>query len=144
MRLIKEDEGRELRKSDFPWLLQHLLVLRPNAVDRLGKILSEYGELLPLACDEVDLVAFNACAVSDVLDLEKSDIVRFPSSEKILDVSSYAFKSDLVRGLRIFKVPQLARWTLFVNDELVDLVQSSGLSGLGFRQLWDSEANIVR
>src|SRR3990172_9515355 len=125
--LLKETENHLCEYSDFRWLHQHVPVLKRRAVDAVGEVLSKYGELLPLSCDEAELVAFNACRVIDALDLEGTQVVRFPDSERIMRVESYAFKAETLQGVQVFKVPQLLLGPLFIDQTVVDLVHQARL-----------------
>src|SRR5262249_56741073 len=48
VRLVHEDAGKKLVGSDSPWLGSHALIFRRSAIDKLGALLEEHGELLPL------------------------------------------------------------------------------------------------
>ena len=111
--------------------------MRPRAVDVLRATLGEDGEMLPLDCPEADLKVLNVLRVVDALDLERSKLVRFPSTGRIMTVESHIFHAERLRGVKVFKVPELLRTEAFVTDEVVKLVESSGLKGVGFRLVWD-------
>ncbi|MGX7828887.1 imm11 family protein [Actinokineospora sp. 24-640] len=130
-------EGRDggSVEADLPWLGTHVLVLRPRAVDVLGPVLVEHGELLPLACQDADLWLFNVLTVVDALDEERSDLVRFDEGN-VMEVRSCAFVADRVVGLPVFKVPQLLRWSLYFGQDFARLITRSGLTGLGLAQVW--------
>ena len=137
VRLLKEDESQRFLPSDMPWLGHHAPVLKERAVDALKPALIKDGELLPLACDDADMWVFNTTTILDALDLDQSDLVEF-SSGRIMRVKSYVFRSDRLRGVCAFKVPQLIRSSLFVTDEVVE--RASTLTGVGFKLLWDGSA----
>lgn len=140
VRLIEKDEfGRPLLESDFPWLGSHTLVLGKRAVEAIGPRLADDGELLPLACDAAPLWALNAWYLLDALDEERSNIVRFAATGGVMTVESYAFRPDVVDDFQLFTIPQLRRSQLFVGQRLVDWVGASSLRGLGFRELWRSD-----
>lgn len=142
MTLIVEDgDGSPLLPSDLPWLGEHAPVFRDTAAKIFGPVLSGFGELLPLACDDAQLAAFNATTVIDALDIERSSIVRLPSSGRIVKVNSFAFRADLLTGVIAFKVPQLLRYSVFVADEIPAACEAANLRGAGFRLLWDSKAS---
>jgi uncharacterized protein DUF1629 len=141
MRLVTEDEqGRPLRSSDGPWLGKHAPVLRLEASLALAPILANDGELLPLECDEAALVVFNTTTVLDALDLARSTVVRFPSTGRIMKVTSHVFRAERLRGVHAFKVPELLRGSVFVTDEVVSAAQAARLGGVGFRLAWDTSA----
>jgi len=138
VKLVRQDEGgKPYAESDFPWLGEHAPVMRPRAVDVLRATLGEDGEMLPLDCPEADLKVLNVLRVVDALDLERSKLVRFPSTGRIMTVESHIFHAERLRGVKVFKVPELLRTEAFLTDEVVKLVESSGLKGVGFRLVWD-------
>ena len=122
VRILHEDEGSgPFATSDAPWMSSGLLVLRARALVALEPLLSDAGELLPLACDEVDLWAFNALCVADALDETRSEIVRF-SSGRIMDVERYAFdEAALEETAAIFKLPALPLGPLLCSRTFVNL-----------------------
>jgi hypothetical protein len=138
MKLVREDEfGRPYSESDFPWLGSHAPIMRKRAREALGDLASQYGEFLPLACDDAKLCVLNVCNVADALDLERSTISYF-SSGKMMGVDAYVFRPEALQGVQIFKIPQRPRGgPVFVNEDVVDLVQQAGLLEVGFRLLWD-------
>lgn len=139
MRLVDKDErGRRLLPSDIPWLGEHAPVLRRKAVERFGSMLAADGELLPLACDEAELFVFNVTSVVDALDLDRSELLRFPSTGRIMKVKTHVFRPERLSGVRAFKVPELLRSSLFVTDEVVRV--AGGLTGVGFKLLWEGSA----
>ncbi len=138
VKLIRlDDQGKIRAESDFPWLGEHAPVMTRRASELLQDVLAGDGELLPLACDDADLRVLNVLRVIDALDVARSDVVRFPSTGRIMTVKAHVFRPNGLRGVKVFKVPELLRGTTFVTDEIVDLVDRSDLKGVGFRLLWD-------
>jgi hypothetical protein len=135
MRLIRQDEGRNLAYSDSPWLGSHAIIFRSSVLDTLGHLLQRYGEVLPVLCSGVDLWIFNPTNVIDALDEAASSVIHFGSG-RIMMVERYVFKSDVVAGNEIFKIPLLRVSPTFVSHEFVDCWKESGLTGLEFKQVW--------
>ena len=136
-RVSEPRRGIRLVDSDFPWLGGGGLALRERAREVLGARLEPYAELLPLESD-APVWAVNVTKVVDALDEDRSEVLRFETSNDIMDVKRYEFRKEVVEGLLIFKVPQLLRADPFVSEEFVELVEGSGLKGLAFRLLWES------
>jgi hypothetical protein len=134
MRLIHEDQGQQLVTSDSPWIGDHALIFRARVVDALGPMLRQYGELLPLACSEADLVVYNATRVIAALDEEASSILRF-SGGRIMMIQRYVFRGDLVGDTDVFKLPNLRVSPTFVSRHFVDHWRAAGLDGLDFRRV---------
>ena len=135
VRLVHEDEGRRLLPCDSPWLGAHALILRQSAVEAIGETLVEHGELLPLDCSEVRLVAFNPTSVVDALDEEASSLLRF-SSGRIMKINRYVFRRAVIERIPIFKIPNLRVSPTFLSEEVVELWTGAGLKGLEFKEVW--------
>jgi hypothetical protein len=137
MHLIREDEGKRLAESDSPWLGSHALIFRRQTLGELESLLLSYGELLPIACSEPDLVIFNATRVLDALDERASDILRF-SDGRIMRITRYAFCPDIVAGVDIFKIPNFRVSPTYVSERFVKRVKAAGLRGLVFYKVWSA------
>lgn len=135
MGLIRQDEGQGLDESDSPFLGSHALVFRKAAAAQLQPLLDEYGELLPVHCEDADLSIFNPLMVIDALDQQASSIVRI-SSGRIIRVSRYVFRPDVVGDIEIFKIPEFRVSPTFVGQLFVDRWLESGLAGLAFEKVW--------
>ena len=98
MRLVHEDQGEVLKRSDSPWLGSHALILRKEVMFRFGQFLQEFGELLALKCDEAEMFVYNPTCLIDGLDEENSEIQRF-SNGRIIRISKYAFNESRIAGL---------------------------------------------
>jgi len=134
MELIKPDSGKTYKQADFPWYGVQVIILRKGAVERLRPMLLQAGEVLPLECEEAELNLWNVTNVVDALDYERSKIVRFPSSGRILDIRKHVFKPHLLGSQPAFKLPGLQ--TIYLGARFVEEVTASGLTGLKFKQVW--------
>ena len=136
VQLVQHDEqGKPLAESELPWLGEHAQVMRPRLVELLQNVLAGDAELLPLACPDAELKVLNVLRVVEALDVERSEIVRFPSTGRIMKVKSHVFQAERLDGVKVFKVPELLRGATLVTDEVVEVVQRSGLKGVAFRLL---------
>jgi hypothetical protein len=141
VRLITVDEnGDRLQEADMPWLGSHALVLRKRALDVLGDVLREDSEFLPLANEEAELWLVHVWrTVASALDPNRSEIVRFPSSGRIMKVGKPRFRPEVLNGFHCFKLREFPRGPTYVTDEIVTRADDALLSGARFRQVWDSE-----
>lgn len=137
--LTRDDLGRPLLRADMPWLGGHAIVLDDRAREAVGAILGEAGEFLPL--DPVDrdggLWLFNACRIVDALDEASSELVRFPSSGRVMAVKRHVFRGGAVAGLAAFRVPQSR--SLFLSGAVVDAIGRAELRGAAFDLAWRGE-----
>lgn len=135
MRLIRNDRGKRLAESDSPWLGSHALIFRQQALGELEALLLSYGELLPVACSEANLVIFNVTRMLDALDEQASGIQRLPNG-RIMRITRHAFHPGIVSGVDIFKIPNLRVSPTFVSERFVERVKAAGLRGLIFDKVW--------
>lgn len=134
---VRADDRQDFKPSDFPWLGAHALVMRKRAVEALREVLEAHGEVLPLVTeDAVELSVFNARVV-DALDEERSNIMRFPGTNRIMRIVKVAFIESALRGVDVFRLPHRASST-YVSQRFVDRVNESGLLGLEFKKVWSS------
>jgi hypothetical protein len=137
VRIVHWNQGDKLGRSDVPWWASHVLIFRREAADKLAPYLGDYGELLPLECEETPLVAFRASRVLDALSEEDSSFERLDDGT-ISMVWRYAFKPSIVEGQDIFTLPNDRLSPLFVGDGFVKKWKASRLTGLEFDEVWRS------
>jgi len=135
--LIDSDDGRPFLQSDSPWLGSHALIFTANALAVIGPDLEKYGELLPLISDKKRLMLFNPCCVLDALDETKSSFQRL-STGRIMRVSRYAFRQEVIGDTEIFKIQGLRVSPTFFTSRIVDAWREAGLMGLEFEKVWCS------
>ena len=136
MRIISKERRRSLRRSDSPWLLDDMLILRPQAAEALKPFLLNHGELLPLQCEQAELVVFNVLRVVDGLDESASAFTRFRSG-RIMLIDKHVFRKQAIQELHAFKITSLKPSPLFVSAEFVERWHAAGLKGIEFRQVWE-------
>jgi hypothetical protein len=134
---IEEDVTDGKPKSDFP-TLGTTPVFSECAVETLLDLLVANGEILPLDVEGEKYFAYNPTRTLDALDQDRSVIVRFPTTGRILDVKQYVFLSDKLDGSAIFRLPMF-RGRAFVTDEFAARIRDGKLTGFGLREVWSSE-----
>jgi hypothetical protein len=135
MYLLRTDERGSRQRADLPWLGSHVLILRDEAIDVVGPILADHGELLPLECADANLVVLNVTRVIDALDEQHSDVVRF-SSGRIMDIKKAAFHGDELTGSAVFKIPQMPYGPLYFTSDIVERIRATRRhAGVTFREV---------
>lgn len=139
---VREDE--KIRKGDKPSFSGSLPVFSRKAVKVLKKYLDNNTEILPLMYrkknhfSKEEYFVINVTNLVDCIDYERAEVKRFKNSGEILRFIKYAFKPEAIKNVHIFKVPEDCVAVL-VSDEFKNLVESSGLKGFLFIEVWDSE-----
>ncbi|EJO5347965.1 MULTISPECIES: imm11 family protein [Clostridium] len=134
---VEEIETR--RKGDKPSLFGTIPVFSRKAIEVLKKYLDNNAEVLPLSYDKGDYFVINVTNVKDCVDYEKAEVVRFKNSDKIMMFDKYAFKPESIKNEHIFKISEYSKVSVLVSNEFKNLVESSGLEGFAFIEVWDSE-----
>lgn len=135
--VIESDEGAELRPSDSPWLGSNALIFSTRAREALGSFLDQHGELLPLDCSGRELSVFNPTRIIDALDHEATDAWRFDDG-RIMRITRHMFREDVVRGVHMFKIPDMRVSPTFVSQDFVDAWSAANLVGLDFTEVWSA------
>lgn len=138
-----DDDGVRRQPADLPWLGDHVLVLTGRAVGVLGELLLPFGELLPLACADSELFVYNPLRIVDALDGERSTVVRF-SSGRVMDIRQYVLRSESIRGVHVFKIPEMTRGPLLVSSAVVEAVKNADLRGTEFERVWADDADFCQ
>jgi len=112
-------------------------VLSDRAKSILQPVLGSAVEWLPLVFDEAQYWLLNVLHVIDALNVSKAHIRTLPSG-RVLDIDTYAFKSEVVSDEWLFKVVQHP-FSVLVTDRFRELVAAQGLTGCFFQPVWDSE-----
>jgi hypothetical protein len=122
---------------DFPSIGLTIPTFSRRAVDALGDMLKEAGELLPLKTDVGEYYAFNcrAFAPRECLDLERSEINWGLDYKYISSVRRYEFEESMIEGLPVFRLP-LHESEVAVTEGFVERAIEAGLHGFSFERLW--------
>ena len=141
--LVSDESGLPLLRADMPWLADHTLAFRNHAYEAVRSYLEPSGRFLPLdLADAPDRFwLFRADLVVDALDESASNLVRFPSTGRVMDVERHVFDPDKVAVLEriaAFRVPQLR--TLFLTAGAVKVMADAKLTGTSFELVWEPES----
>ena len=134
--ILHRDGRTRMVHAEMPWHGSGTLIMRRAAAEVIRPLVEGQAELLPLRCDEDQLWALHVTEVRDALDEDASDIVRFPSSGRILTVRTHVFRPEQLDGARCFKLPQMPRGRLYLAGDLADTIEAAGLSGFATEVVW--------
>ena len=114
--------------------------IAPRAMEKLHDIAAQAGELLQLPYEGQVFTVLNVLPAVDCLDRERSKFYRKDSFHDIVD---YAFLSERVPRISIFKIPETLLDIYAVErtgdpkTEFKAAVKHHGLTGLIFKQIWE-------
>ena len=139
MHLLRaDDRGRTRQHADMPLLTSNVLILRDEAIEAVGPLLTPHGELLPLRSPEARLALFRARQLSGALDEGRSDLVRF-SSGRIMDLHAPMFHPSVVASAGAFVLAEMPRGHMYLTGELVDAIRGTGrTAGTDFRLVFQT------
>jgi hypothetical protein len=138
--LETEELGRPLWPGDFLSISGTPPVFSRRAAEVLGDLLPPNGELLPLACDVGEFLAYNCTTVLDALDEDRSQIARFRTSGRVSNIERHVFLPERLRGAIIFKLATVPGLYTYVTDGFLQRADESGLQGFAPHPIWSSTA----
>lgn len=143
MELVSEGiDGSGSKRSDCPWLGEHVLIVRSPAAESIRPLIDAYGEFLQLRCSE-EVWLFNATSIVDALDEENSHIVRFDDGG-ILAIEKHVLRPDVIGGTQLFKLRErpggLRVSDIHLQEPLIRQIGDLGLTGIAFDLVWSDVA----
>ncbi len=129
-----------LKLSDAPGFF--MPVFSKQAVECLKPLIDKNVEFLPLDFKEKEYYGVNVITVLDAINYESSQYKTFSDGKKIMRFIKYAFLSEVVDGVPIFKIPDERRRWAFVSEEFKQAAEENHLTGFIFKLVWDSEEEI--
>ena len=138
-RVMELDHRKKTRLGDYVSKLDgDVMILEKKAIEKLYPIMGEV-EILPLICDFGDYWAVNILNVLDCIDYDKSEFVWLNEEEhRIMYFKKYVFRSEQIEGHHLFKIIDLPKSAIFVDDIFVDLVKKCKITGFSFKPVWDA------
>ncbi|MDR1394166.1 MAG: hypothetical protein LBJ62_09415 [Bifidobacteriaceae bacterium] len=128
MKIIRFDKLLVLRHAFLPWCMDNLIVMRDEAIDKVGPVLAPHGVILPLECKGARLALFTAPPVEGVLDLEQSGRVERFSSGRLMRVFSPVFNLGVLGDRQAFMLAEFPRCGLCLTGRLVEEVLATGMT----------------
>ncbi len=139
IRQMKEGSSRKhmplANATDFNAIFP---VFDTKTLDILRDLIEDTVEILPMEFKGTIWHGINVKRVLDAIDYDKAEITRF-SDGQIMMFDKYAFRSEIVRDVPIFKIVDEPVGHVFVSDEFKKRVEESNLTGFKFLPVWDSE-----
>jgi hypothetical protein len=111
--------------------------LKRKVVDAIGSFLRDYGELLPLRCNEAELCVYNPTIVLDALDEQASELDRLDTG-LLYRIRRHVFRPDVIDGVDIFKISNIRSSPVFFGDRAVKIWKDAGITGIDFIEVWRS------
>lgn len=132
----------EGESSDCPQFWGHSAtpVFSEKALFATQDFLKDKAEALPLVHSEKKYFAIHVLNAIDAIDYNRA-VIRQLSTGLRVGFEKYAFIKEKVEGEHIFRIylDDRIRSMVFVSDEFKEAVESNGLVGFNFIEVWDSE-----
>ena len=131
--LIMGRESTSQSLADFPNFYSGGILAQPAVKQSTEAKLSLCGEWIPMRLGEELLYYFNTTAKVDILDLDKCDVEMCDGY--IVDIRNFKFREVDHQLPMIFKMSNHITHPPLVTQQFVDLIVSSGLTGLIFEKI---------
>ena len=121
--------------NDYPCLELKTPAFSAKAVNVIGQLLSDNGELLQLDSPTGTYYAYNCLRKVDALNVGKSRFDSLGPGKRALAIEYFEFHKSKVEHESIFRIPQQPNIHL-VTDKFKTRVEDSGLNGFVFIKVW--------
>lgn len=133
--------------GDFVYLCPGTLVFNNKAREVCATFFEMSGEILPLPHEEAPLFALNVTECWNVLDAKKTEWQYDQTGIIKLRILKFCFHGHRIPEVPLFKIPETVRGSIYTvegmkdpEDEFKYTVESKGLTGLIFEEVWNDEA----
>ncbi len=133
------------KTGDFFGFHVGTFVVPKDIAERAGGFFEMAGELLPVIYESQEYYMLNVTECVNSLNADKSGWLLTDTGQRAL-LQKYVFHKNRFTESSLFKIPETCRATLLTyersgdpEEEFKAFVESEGLTGLLFKELWDSE-----
>lgn len=92
-------------------------------------------QIFKIKSENDKLYVVNITNIIDCLDYDKSEIKRFPSSDRVMRIIKYVFKIEKLKNATIFKLPENPKGISYVTEEFKKVVEENNIKGFKFKEL---------
>jgi len=121
--------------NDYPCLNLLIPVYSRRAIDALGSMLTDNGQLLALQTEIGDYFGYVGFTKIDALDLSKSRLRRKNPEERSDLIEYFWFTVSKLADATIFRIPESPN-TYFVTERFKDRIEQAKLNGFNFVPVW--------
>jgi hypothetical protein len=138
-KVVTLNEGK---KSDCPhlWDSGETVVLSERALNTVSGLIKDQAEALPLIHPEQRYYAIHVVNAVDAIDYDRAKVRKLSTGLRV-GFDKYAFIPGKLKNQHIFGIYLNTKIYpfVFVSDEFKRVVESNGLVGFQFIEIWDSE-----
>lgn len=123
--------------ADLSFVCVDTPLLKPNALEVLYPYLKNYVQFLETTTEFGNVYLMNVFNINDCVDYNECDIVRFPSSGRIMRFDKYAFFTERINEVEIFKITDENNTFPFITEGLKNIIEENGLTGWRYELLFE-------
>jgi len=129
------DSGEPLTQVPMPWLGSYTIAFEGEAIERARPVLEPHCELRMLPTEDGTRVAVVVPPlVKSALDMAASDVILFPSSDRIMTIRKLAL-SDRAESFGVLRLAEHSRGPTYYRQDIVDDLDALGVvRGTHFRR----------
>lgn len=142
-RVIARNPHKGRKLGDYISCLSSPVFLNTRAIETLKPIIGNF-EVLPLICDFGDYYAVNDLNLLDCINYDEAEPVLFDKGapvtpENIMYFKRYSFHAHKLNGCHVFRIVELARSVVFVDDVFRKECEKHNIAGFAFDLVWLDE-----
>ena len=129
-----ETDGLDQReKDDFPCVSAVFPAFNKRAINVLGKMLAEFGELLPICTEEETFYLYNVTRFVDLIDKEQS-VLEY-CEDILIGIKQLVLKPYSNNSPEVFKLLGDSRGPIYANEAFKIAVEISDIRGIQFEPI---------
>ena len=119
---------------NFPFFKHGALLCDSDTWDALRSSVGTEIEALPVNVASHRFWLLNLVSIIDCLNKQVCKFTYFRTG-KVKSIESYSFNLEKLKGVHLFKTPELSATSIYATDLFRDLVLAHGFSGVTFKPL---------
>jgi hypothetical protein len=126
--------GNIFRRGDFLGISARNIVCSPQTWEILKPLIGQHVQLLEITYNNDVFYILKVTTIIDCLDYSKAEVLRSSQTGRVLYVTKYAFKEELIQDNVLFVIPEMKSCKI-ATQAFKDYIEKHDLQGLGFQQI---------
>lgn len=110
-------------------------IINEKAYKILFPYLSNHCQIFELMNENQLFYVVNVTDLIDCLDYDKSELLYFSSSNRVMEVEKYVFKTEKLKNATIFKLPEFPKSISYVTEKFKKVIEDNNITGFKFKEL---------
>jgi hypothetical protein len=121
-------------RGNFLGISARNIVCSPQVWEILKPLIGQHVQLLEITYNNDVFYILKVTTIIDCLDYSKAEVLRSSQTGRVLYVTKYAFKEELIQDNVLFVIPEMKSCKI-ATQAFKDYIEEHNLQGLGFQKI---------